>query len=107
SSSTAVGIAVDRTHDEDDGGRLELLTENPATFGVFLISAPGEEPEDDHGAQSGGESGRREKGGRRPRGQRADMTPSGVSGGRHAAGGDDLDSLPQGSVVRRRPRPRG
>lgn len=107
SGGTGVGLALARTLVEDDGGRLELLTENPATFGVFLISAPGEEPGDDHGAQSGGESGRREKGGRRPRGQRADMTPSGVSGGRHAAGGDDLDSLPQGSVVRRRPRPRG
>lgn len=107
SGGTGVGLALARTLVEDDGGRLELLTENPATFGVFLISAPGEEAEDDHGAQSGGESGRREKAGRRPRGQRADMTPSGVSGGRHAAGGDDLDTLPQGSVVRRRPRPRG
>lgn len=106
SGGTGVGLALARTLVEDDGGRLELLTENPATFGVFLISAPGEEPGDDHGAQSGGESGRREKAGRRPRGQRADMTPSGVSGGRHAAGGDDLDSLPQGSVVRRRPRSR-
>ncbi|MCT1909272.1 ATP-binding protein [Brachybacterium paraconglomeratum] len=106
SGGTGVGLALARTLVEDDGGRLELLTENPATFGVFLISAPGEEPGDDPGAQSGGESGRREKAGRRPRGQRADMTPSGVSGGRHAAGGDDLDSLPQGSVVRRRPRPR-
>ena len=106
SGGTGVGLALARTLVEDDGGRLELLTENPATFGVFLISAPGEEPEDEHGAQLGGEPGRREKGGRRPRGQRADMTPSGVSGGRHAAGGDDLDSLPQGSVVRRRPRPR-
>ncbi|MCZ4326951.1 ATP-binding protein [Brachybacterium paraconglomeratum] len=107
SGGTGVGLALARTLVEDDGGRLELLTENPATFGVFLISAPGEEPEDEHGAQSGGEPGRREKGGRRPRGQRADMTPSGVSGGRHAAGGDDLDFLPQGSVVRRRLRPRG
>ena len=106
SGGTGVGLALARTLVEDDGGRLELLTENPATFGVFLISAPGEEPEDEHGAKLGGEPGRREKGGRRPRGQRADMTPSGVSGGRHAAGGDDLDSLPQGSVVRRRPRPR-
>lgn len=106
SGGTGVGLALARTLVEDDGGRLELLTENPATFGVFLISAPGEEPEDDHGAQPDGEPGRREKAGRRPRGQRADMTPSGVSGGRHAAGGDDLDSLPQGSVVRRRPRPR-
>ena len=107
SGGTGVGLALARTLVEDDGGRLELLTENPATFGVFLISAPGEEPEDEHGAQLGGEPGRREKAGRRPRGQRADMTPSGVSGGRHAAGGDDLDALPQGSVVRRRPRPRG
>lgn len=108
SGGTGVGLALARTLVEDDGGRLELLTENPATFGVFLISAPGEEdegPEQD--AQPSGDSGRREtKGGRRPRGQRADMTPSGVSGGRHAAGGDDLDSLPQGSVVRRRQRPR-
>ena len=106
SGGTGVGLALARTLVEDDGGRLELLTENPATFGVFLISAPGEEPEDDHAAQPGGEPGHRERGGRRPRGQRADMTPSGVSGGRHAAVGDDLDSLPQGSVVRRRPRPR-
>lgn len=106
SGGTGVGLALARTLVEDDGGRLELLTEDPATFGVFLISAPGEEPEDEHGALLGGEPGRREKVGRRPRGQRADMTPSGVSGGRHAAGGDDLDSLPQGSVVRRRPRPR-
>lgn len=106
SGGTGVGLALARTLVEDDGGRLELLTEDPATFGVFLISAPGEEPEDEHGALLGGEPGRREKAGRRPRGQRADMTPSGVSGGRHAAGGDDLDSLPQGSVVRRRPRPR-
>ncbi|MFI8776812.1 ATP-binding protein [Brachybacterium paraconglomeratum] len=106
SGGTGVGLALARTLVEDDGGRLELLTEDPATFGVFLISAPGEEPEDEHGALLGGEPGRREKAGRRSRGQRADMTPSGVSGGRHAAGGDDLDSLPQGSVVRRRPRPR-
>ncbi|MGP5261008.1 ATP-binding protein [Brachybacterium paraconglomeratum] len=106
SGGTGVGLALARTLVEDDGGRLELLTENPATFGVFLISAPGEEPGDDHGAQPDGEPSRREKAGRRPRGQRADMTPSGVSGGRHAAGGDDLDSLPQGSVVRRRQRPR-
>ncbi|MGP5054261.1 ATP-binding protein [Brachybacterium paraconglomeratum] len=106
SGGTGVGLALARTLVEDDGGRLELLTENPATFGVFLISAPGEEPGDDHGAQPDGEPSRREKAGRRPRGQRADMTPSGVSGGRHSAGGDDLDSLPQGSVVRRRQRPR-
>lgn len=108
SGGTGVGLALARTLVEDDGGRLELLTENPATFGVFLISAPGEEDEGpERDAQPSGDSGRREtKGGRRPRGQRADMTPSGVSGGRHAAGGDDLDSLPQGSVVRRRQRPR-
>ncbi|HLS74795.1 MAG TPA: HAMP domain-containing sensor histidine kinase, partial [Actinomycetaceae bacterium] len=43
SSGTGVGLALARTLVEDDGGRLELLTETPATFGVFLTSAPGEE----------------------------------------------------------------
>ncbi|WP_262424118.1 sensor histidine kinase KdpD [Brachybacterium sp. Z12] len=42
SSGTGVGLALARTLVEDDGGRLELLTENPTTFGVFLISAPGD-----------------------------------------------------------------
>lgn len=107
SGGTGVGLALARTLVEDDGGRLELLTESPATFGVFLISAPGEESEPEAGAAGGAEGDRRgPREGRRTRGQRADMTPSGVSGGRHAAGGDDLDTLPQGSVVRRRPRPR-
>ena len=43
SSGTGVGLALARTLVEDDGGRLELLTERPATFGVFLISAPGDD----------------------------------------------------------------
>lgn len=42
SKGTGVGLALARTFVEDDGGRLELLAERPATFGVFLISAPGE-----------------------------------------------------------------
>src|SRR5699024_5781923 len=70
SGGTGVGLALARTLVEDDGGRLELLTEVPATFGVFLISAPGEEAE---------------------------------------APGDEAEGssqLPQGSVVRRRPRSR-
>ncbi|GAB4095646.1 ATP-binding protein [Brachybacterium horti] len=71
SKGTGVGLALARTLVEDDGGRLELLTESPATFGVFLISAPGEEE------------------------------PAGTERT------DDLSSLPQGSVVRRRHRSRG
>lgn len=71
SKGTGVGLALARTLVEDDGGRLELLTESPATFGVFLISAPGEEE------------------------------PAGIERT------DDLSSLPQGSVVRRRHRSRG
>lgn len=43
SKGTGVGLALARTFVEDDGGRLELLAERPATFGVFLISAPGED----------------------------------------------------------------
>lgn len=43
SKGTGVGLALARTLVEDDGGRLELLAERPATFGVFLISAPGDE----------------------------------------------------------------
>lgn len=46
SKGTGVGLALARTLVEDDGGRLELLAERPATFGVFLISAPGEESPD-------------------------------------------------------------
>ena len=72
---------------------------------MFLISAPGEESGAEEEVELAAER-REERVGRRTRGQRADMTPSGVSGGRAAAGGDDLDSLPQGSVVRRRPRSR-
>lgn len=50
STGTGVGLALARTLVEDDGGRLELLTERPATFGIFLITAPGEE--EDEGAAS-------------------------------------------------------
>lgn len=44
-SSSGIGLALARTLVEDDGGRLELLSEKPAQFGVFLISAPGDESE--------------------------------------------------------------
>ncbi|MGO2360431.1 MAG: ATP-binding protein [Brachybacterium tyrofermentans] len=74
SSGTGVGLALARTLVEDDGGRLELLTETPAKFGVFLITAPGE---DSPGEQDGS-----------------------------AGNVGDLETLPQGSVVRRRPRSR-
>ncbi|MDO5662168.1 MAG: ATP-binding protein [Brachybacterium sp.] len=47
SQGTGVGLALARTLVEDDGGRLELLVERPATFGIFLISAPGEEEAED------------------------------------------------------------
>nr|WP_245354768.1 ATP-binding protein [Brachybacterium sacelli] len=77
SSGTGVGLALARTLVEDDGGRLELLTETPATFGVFLISAPGEDDADPETVED----------------------PSGEQD-------DDLENLPQGSVVRRRPRSR-
>src|SRR5699024_5904744 len=77
SSGTGVGLALARTLVEDDGGRLELLTESPATFGVFLISAPGEDAVDPEPVED----------------------PS-------SEAGDDPESLPQGSVVRRRPRSR-
>lgn len=53
SSGTGVGLALARTLVEDDGGRLELLTEVPASFGMFLISAPGEEGELDLGSNDG------------------------------------------------------
>lgn len=43
SRGTGVGLALARALVEDDGGRLELLTEQPATFGVFLITAPGDD----------------------------------------------------------------
>ena len=109
SSGTGVGLALARTLVEDDGGRLELLTERPATFGVFLISAPGEEEPDEEqlstGRRAHGPAGREGRRTRADRSGRADMTPSGVPGARGP--GDDLDSLPQGSVVRRRPRSRG
>ncbi|EWS80764.1 ATP-binding protein [Brachybacterium phenoliresistens] len=52
SRGTGVGLALARTLVEDDGGRLELLSERPATFGVFLISAPGEESGPEIGGQS-------------------------------------------------------
>ncbi|MGP9539037.1 ATP-binding protein [Brachybacterium sp. AOP43-C2-M15] len=111
SRGTGVGLALARTLVEDDGGRLELLTESPATFGVFLISAPGDEGPDEEGTEGHGRRGARAhregragRRGRAGRGTRADMTPSGVQGAR--SGGDDLDALPQGSVVRRRPRSR-
>ena len=112
SSGTGVGLALARTLVEDDGGRLELLTERPATFGVFLISAPGDDgiDEEDEAPRPGrrhraGRQGRAGRGTRAGRALRADMTPSGVQGSRSTA--DDFDSLPQGSVVRRRPRTDG
>ncbi len=71
STGTGVGLALARTLVEDDGGRLELLAERPATFGVFLISAPGEDEAEDEAASK---------------------EPT-----------RDLSSLPQGSVVPRRP----
>lgn len=46
SSGTGVGLTLARTLVEDDGGRLELLSESPAVFGVFLISAPGDDGDD-------------------------------------------------------------
>ncbi|WP_114855604.1 ATP-binding protein [Brachybacterium sp. YJGR34] len=107
SQGTGVGLALARTLVEDDGGRLELLTETPATFGVFLISAPGEERtgSDDEGSdpaeRRGGLRGRIGRSARHPRGEHA---AEGEGRGRSA--GDDLDALPQGSVVRRRPRSR-
>jgi len=104
SRGTGVGLALARTLVEDDGGRLELPPENPATFRVFLISAPGEEGEHDGETMLGTRAPREGRVGWRARGPRADMTPSGVPGAR---AGDDFDSLPQGSVVRRRPRSRG
>ncbi|MGP9746846.1 ATP-binding protein [Brachybacterium sp. AOP29-B2-41] len=111
SSGTGVGLALARTLVEDDGGRLELLTENPTTFGVFLISAPGDDgDEDDYEEKRSGRSARAARDSRSgrfakaARGVRADMAPSAAQRLRHGA--DDLDSLPQGSVVRRRPRSR-
>ncbi|MGP9580552.1 MULTISPECIES: ATP-binding protein [unclassified Brachybacterium] len=111
SSGTGVGLALARTLVEDDGGRLELLTESPTTFGVFLISAPGDDGGEDDVEEKrsgrGARAPREHRGGRlakAARGVRADMTPSAAQ--RQRSGGDDLDSLPQGSVVRRRPRSR-
>jgi signal transduction histidine kinase len=86
SSGTGVGLALARTFVEDDGGRLELLTERPATFGVFLITAPG-----DDGEQSDAE-------------MPGDAAETVGSGKRRR--GEDLDLLPQGAVVRRRTRRR-
>lgn len=40
SQGTGVGLALARTLVEDDGGRLELMEERPAKFGVFLATAP-------------------------------------------------------------------
>src|SRR5699024_4295531 len=71
SSGTGVGLALARTLVEDDGGRLELLTEQPATFGVFLISAPGEEDGDDeHEDLRSGRAHRNSREGRGGRGSR-------------------------------------
>ncbi len=47
SKGTGVGLALARTLVEDDGGRLELLQERPAKFGVFLITAPGDDDGND------------------------------------------------------------
>ncbi|WP_422115110.1 ATP-binding protein [Brachybacterium sp. UNK5269] len=110
SRGTGVGLALARTLVEDDGGRLELLTEKPATFGVFLITAPGDDelPEDfaDGDAEDRTERGLR--GGRLGRGPRSRRGTAAVGGGQRgrSAGGDSFDSLPQGSVVPRRPRSR-
>ena len=110
SSGTGVGLALARTLVEDDGGRLELLTESPTTFGVFLISAPGDTEVEDYDVVGTGRSprpSRDTRGGRfakSGRTRRADM--SGGDAQRTDSGGDDLNSLPQGSVVRRRPRSR-
>ncbi|MGO1481382.1 MAG: ATP-binding protein [Brachybacterium sp.] len=111
SSGTGVGLALARTLVEDDGGRLELLTENPTTFGVFLISAPGDggdgEGYDEVGTGRGARPSKEGRGGRfarASRAARADMSTGEGQRARHGA--DDFDSLPQGSVVRRRTRPR-
>lgn len=46
SRGTGVGLALARTLVEDDGGRLELIDERPARFGIFLSTAPApEDPE--------------------------------------------------------------
>lgn len=102
SSGTGVGLALARTLVEDDGGRLELLTDTPATFGVFLISAPGEADDGSDATDGAGRPARPGRRSRLPRGRRADRIPSGEQPGN----ADDFESLPQGSVVRRRSRPR-
>ncbi|WP_152354411.1 ATP-binding protein [Brachybacterium subflavum] len=76
-SGTGVGLALARTLVEDDGGRLELLSEQPATFGVFLISAPDEDTAGEEDTVLGAEST------------------------------DELGSLPQGAVLPRRRRGSG
>lgn len=45
SRGTGVGLALARTLVQDDGGRLELMEEKPARFGVFLSTAPGDDIE--------------------------------------------------------------
>ncbi len=56
STGTGVGLALARTLVEDDGGRLELLQEQPACFGIFLITAPGgdEDPGEELFSSTGG-----------------------------------------------------